>query len=519
VPRTTRTLLLTLWLLLTYGLIAAAQPPNPPTPDAQRPAPQSLTLTLLHTNDLHGHLLPFAYIETERNPNEQPSVGGAARRATLVRQLRRQIKNPVMLVDAGDTFTRGPLTNAYEGIADVEAMNAVGYELAAVGNNEFKAKDGVEINDAAGAQAALLQVVKRSRFPWICANAKDGKGAFLEGVQPYIVRVFNGVRVGFLGLTAPRSASYPQTKGWTISDPITVAKEWIPKARANCDVLIAVTHLGVDLDRQLVAQTAGIDAVVGGDSHTFLYKAAEVANTEGRLVPIVQDGEFGVNLGRFDLQFVRDADGHWRLAHYDYTLLPVGPELAEAPDVKEVLAPFVRPFETVIGWVDRVGKTPAERSRLTTQAVVDAMRNTTGADYALNPDGGGMFEVFRHNAVTRYDVYAALPFKNSMVVAELTGAEIQALLKAQPDTVVSGDQGRLDTARKYRVAFVDFIAKSVYNLAEERLQSTGRDIRDVVIGFLGLARRSKSGLTTVIESRRSGGFQPVESNQRLPVRP
>jgi hypothetical protein len=110
--------------------------------------------------------------------------------------------------------------------------------------------------------------------------------------------------------------------------------------------------------------------------------------------------------------------------------------------------------------------------------------------------------------VTRYDVYAALPFKNQMVVAELTGAEIQALLKAQPDTVVSGDIGRLDAARKYRVAFVDFIAKSVYNLAEERLQSTGRDIRDVVIGFLGLARRSKAGLKLLSRVEGAKGFNP-----------
>jgi 2',3'-cyclic-nucleotide 2'-phosphodiesterase (5'-nucleotidase family) len=82
-------------------------------------SPSELTLTVLHTNDLHGHVVPFAYVEKGRAPEEQPSVGGAARRATLVRRIRRETGNPVVLVDAGDTFTRGPLTNAYEGIADV----------------------------------------------------------------------------------------------------------------------------------------------------------------------------------------------------------------------------------------------------------------------------------------------------------------------------------------------------------------------------------------------------------------
>ena len=233
----------------------------------------AVTLTILHTNDLHGHILPFAYTEIERSKEEKASVGGAARRATLIRRLRKEIKNPTILVDSGDTFTRGPLTNAYEGVADIEAMNAVGYELGALGNNEFKAKDGIEAGDAAGAQFALLRFIKRSHFQWLCANAMDGKGAFLEGVQPFVVRQFptkdGVVRVGFLGLTAPRSASYPQTKGWKIIDPIAAAKEYIPLARAQCDVLIAVTHIGVPLDVQLAKETTGLDAIVGGDSHTF----------------------------------------------------------------------------------------------------------------------------------------------------------------------------------------------------------------------------------------------------------
>src|SRR5262249_10121164 len=100
------------------GTARAADPP---------PTVSELTLTILHDNDLHGHLFPFAYTEVGRSPQEQASVGGAARRATLIRRLRKSVRNPTILIDAGDTFTRGPLTNAYEGIADTEAMNTIGY--------------------------------------------------------------------------------------------------------------------------------------------------------------------------------------------------------------------------------------------------------------------------------------------------------------------------------------------------------------------------------------------------------
>lgn len=465
-----------LFCLAAFGL------PGHTAPTADQP--QSLTLTLLHDNDLHGHLFPFAYTEVGRSPNEQASVGGAARRATLIRQLKRQIKNPVMLIDSGDTFTRGPLTNAYEGIADTEAMNAVGYELAAVGNNEFKAKDGVDQNDALGAQAALLRVVRRSRFPWICANVRDEHGALLQGVEPFVVREFNGVRVGFLGLTTDRSGTYPQTKGWTFQDPVAAAKEWIPKARAECDMLIAVTHIGVDDDKRLAAQTVGLDAIVGGDSHTFLYQAVPVVNPNGITVPIVQDGEFGVNLGRFDLNFARDAQGQWHLVSSHDVLLPVGPKLAEAKDVVTALAPFVRPFQKVVGHLDRIAPTPETRTRQTTQVIVDALRRQTGADLALNPAGGGLFGVFHRTTVTQYDVYQVMSFHNNVVTARLTGAEIRALLAANPTTVVSGDTSSLADDQTYTVAFVDFIARTVYKLPEAQITDTGRDMRDVVIAYL-----------------------------------
>ncbi|MGI4791242.1 MAG: alkaline phosphatase family protein [Janthinobacterium lividum] len=490
------------------GIAVNADPPLQSTPS-------QITLTLLHDNDLHGHLLPFAYTEKAISSAEQPSVGGAARRATLIRQLRTQIKNPVMLIDSGDTFTRGPLCNAYEGIADTEAMNAIGYDLAAIGNNEFKAKDGADQTDAVGSQAALLQVVKRSRFPWVCANAVDGKGAFLEGVQPYVVRDFGGVRIGFLGLTAARSASYPQTKGWTISDPIAAAKQWIPEARRHCDVLIAVTHIGADIDQELAAQTTGLDAIVGGDSHTYLYKALEVVNPAGVKVPIVQDGEFGVRLGRFDLHLARDGAGHWRLASCTDVLLPIGPNIAEAADVQAVLASYVEPFQAVVGHLGSIASTPAGRDRQTTQVVVDALREETGADFAFNPLVGGFFEVFRHPAVTRYDVYAVMPFHNNVVTMTMTGAEVGALLKAQPGTVASGDTNHLNEGKSYRVAFVDYMAHSVYDLPAANLQDTGLDIRDVVIASLGKSKVTAAGHRNVIifvtDGLRAGSVNQTDS--------
>ncbi len=444
-------------------------------------AQNKLDLTILHTNDLHGHILPFAYTEPERSKNEQPSVGGAARRATLIRDIKRHAKNPVMVIDTGDTATRGPLTNAYEGLADIEAMNAGGYDLGCLGNNEFKLKDAAEQNDAPGAEAALLLMLKHSRFQWVGANVANEKGTPLEGVHPYVIREFNGVRVGFLGLTAPRSGTYPQTKGWTFSEPNTVAAQWVPIMRKHCDIVIAVTHIGVDLDKSLAATVPGIDAIVGGDSHTFLYRA-EIVNG----VPIVQTGEFGVNLGKFDLHFEQSATG-WKLTHYDYALLPVGPGLKEAGDVKAVADRYAKPLQNEIVATlssDAVGKTPEERTRKTSEIIALALKRATNADLGLHVLGDGFFDVFRSQKLSRYDLLAVMPFKNRAATVQLTGAQIAALQTKVKNVIIAGNTAPLDPTRTYKVAVIDFTATVALGLPPADVTDTGVDVREAVIAGL-----------------------------------
>ncbi len=445
-------------------------------------AQEKLDLTILHTNDLHGHTLPFAYTEPERSKDEQQSVGGAARRATLIRELKKKAKNPVMVIDLGDVATRGPLTNAYEGIADIEALNATGYDIGTIGNNEFKLKDAAERFDAAGAQNALLQVLRRSHFPWVCANAGVGeaaKGELIPGVHPYLVREINGVRVGFLGLTAPRSNGYPQVKGWWVGDPVEAAKKWVPIVRKNCDVLVALTHIGVDDDKK-IAEVPGIDAIVGGDSHTFLYKPLVING-----VPIVQTGEFGVNLGKFDLHFAKTPNG-WKLTSYDYALLPITSRIKEAKDVKAVTDAYAAPLRdapAVTLPTCFLGATPDERTRRTSEAIAAALAKATNSEIGLHVEGDGLFEVFRTEKLTRYDIWAVMPFKNKVATLTMTGAELTELKQKNKDVIFSAPVS--DPAKLYTVAMVDFTATGTLKIDASRL-SVGGDLREAVIA--GLAR-------------------------------
>lgn len=299
-------------------------------------ATQTFRLTVLHTNDLHGMLLPHNYKSEAYTNQSEDNVGGLARRAFLINQIRSASKDHVLYIDLGDIFTRGPWHLLYFGEPEVEALNHLGCAAMTVGNNEFKA------NLTASSQEVFKKLNRQSKFPWLAANLTvSATGKPVEGVRPFVVRTIGGVRVGLLGLTAPRAKDYPQTKGWTISDPIEAAREWVPKARKECDVLIAMTHIGYDLDRELAAKVKGIDAIVGGDSHTLLEKPDWVASPDGRKVPIVQAGELGVWLGRLDLTFDKQGSA-WKLSSASGRTLKLDKTVKEDPAMKKLLENWVK---------------------------------------------------------------------------------------------------------------------------------------------------------------------------------
>lgn len=296
-------------------------------------ASNTAKLTILHTNDLHGMMKPFNYIAINRYIGGD--VGGLARRSTLINQIRESSVNPVFTIDCGDIFTRGPWHSKHMGVPEIEAMNMMKYDMMCVGNNEFKAT-----NDAEYSQRQMLKLMRRSKFPWLAANLTVGDTEVpVEGVHPFITRDIGGLVVGFLGLTTPKSRDYGQTKGWTISDPYEAAAKWVPIARKECDILIAVTHLGAQMDQMLASKVAGIDAIIGGDSHTFIPKAITVKNPEGHDVPIVQAGEQGVVIGQLDLEFV-NKDG-WHLVRTNSQLIRITSAIKEDAKMNQLLDRFL----------------------------------------------------------------------------------------------------------------------------------------------------------------------------------
>jgi 5'-nucleotidase/UDP-sugar diphosphatase len=470
-------------------------------------AGRRLELTLLHTNDIHGHMLPYDY-------GDQVDVGGAARRATLIDRIKRETHHPLLVVDSGDTITRGPLWTQFRGTLDIDVMNAVGYDLAAIGNNEFKVMEDTR------AQGVLLDLVRRSHFPWLCANAFDGSGAYLPGVKPYLVREIEGVKVAFLGLTAPRSATYPQTVGWKITDPLAVAPKLLPGIRKEADIVIAVTHIGYGMDLQLAGENMDLDAVVGGDSHTYLPAMTLVQRaidprmpvSRRKPIPVVQDGEFGHDLGRLDLTFEQTASGAWELRDCQWRTIPITSALPERADISTLIERQAAPLRRPVGTLDVPGRTAAERDLSTRRLIATALKAETGADVGLQP-AGSLFGEWKSGPISRYDVTYVLPFPNHVVVATVkgadllpalteegmatAGAEVRARSGSGPAEVWVGG-APLDPARGYRVAMEDYHASQSPTIKNAPAE-TGDDVRDLVVRWVQRGARAAS-----LGARRSG---------------
>lgn len=271
------------------------------------------TLTILHTNDFHG-----------------ADYAALARRAAMIERIRAKGGN-VLLLDAGDVWTRGPHAEAFHGEPEFAALNAMSYDALTLGNNEFKGSAEPET-----AKAILFARIAQASFPCLCANITPvGGAAGFPGVRPFIVKEIGGLRIAILGLTSAKVALYDQAEGFAVTDPLAAAKQIVPQAAERADLVMALTHIGLRNDMRLARSIPGLAAIVGGDSHLPLHKALMV-----RGVPIVQAGAEGRFLGRLDLRF-EQSQGVWSLDRARGRLIRLDGRIEEDAEIKALLQRYL----------------------------------------------------------------------------------------------------------------------------------------------------------------------------------
>lgn len=249
-------------------------------------------LVVLHVGDTHSHLEP------ERSGQEQ-GLGGVIERAAYIDSVRASIgRGRVLLLHAGDFSQGTSYFTLLKGDVEIRLINDLGYDAITLGNHEFD--NGIE---------ELTRRLKKVKCPVLCANYDFSAFELGKYVKPYTIVRRGGMKIGIFGLLTDISTVVEKTTADRLPHlgDMESAKKWSDylKNQRGCDVVIALTHLGLKgfkfSDELLARECGNIDYIVGGHSHTFIKEPVHVEDPQGKVVPIVHAGCWGLKVGKLDI--------------------------------------------------------------------------------------------------------------------------------------------------------------------------------------------------------------------------
>jgi len=253
-------------------------------------------LTILHTNDVHSHIEPFP-----DNDPKYAGLGGVVRRAALIKKIRAEEKN-VLLLDAGDIFQGTPYFNLYGGELEFKLMSMMGYDASTIGNHDFD--NGID---------GLVSQLPHANFPFINCNYDFSDTAMNGKTIPHKIFIKEGIKIGVFGVGIELEGLVDKKMyGNTIyQNPIEKAAKaaYYLRIEEKCDLVICLSHLGYTSrggkinDVELAKQSKNIDLIIGAHTHTFLDTPLEYENSDKKKVLVAQVGWAGIKLGRIDYVF------------------------------------------------------------------------------------------------------------------------------------------------------------------------------------------------------------------------
>ncbi|EBS5698510.1 bifunctional UDP-sugar hydrolase/5'-nucleotidase [Salmonella enterica subsp. enterica serovar Stanley] len=438
-------------------------------------------ITILHTNDHHGHFWRSEYGEY-----------GLAAQKTLVDSIRKEVAQEggsVLLLSGGDINTGVPESDLQDAEPDFRGMNLIGYDAMAVGNHEFD-----------NPLTVLRQQEKWAKFPFLSANIYQ-KSTGERLFKPWAIFTRQDIKIAVIGLTTDDTAKIGNPEYFTdieFRKPAEEAKVVIQELNMNekPDVIIATTHMGhydngdhgsnapgdVEMARSLPAGSLAM--IVGGHSQDPVCMASEnkkqvnyvpgtpCAPDKQNGIWIVQAHEWGKYVGRADFEF---RNGEMKMVNYQ--LIPVNlkkkvtwdngkservlytPEIAENPQMLSLLTPFQNKgkaqLEVKIG--SENGLLEGDRSKVRFvqtnmgRVILAAQIARTGADFGVM-SGGGIRDSIEAGDITYKSVLKVQPFGNIVVYADMSGKEVVDYLTAVA-------QMKPDSGAYPQFANVSFVAK------------------------------------------------------------
>lgn len=390
-----RTVLSFLLLVSLCGIVQAGEP---------------VKITILHTNDIHGDYLPSKATWLD----QEPDIGGFEALSYYVKIERERAANSLLL-DAGDIMTGSMICDieyqgAYGG-ALIAMMNLVGYDGMIPGNHEF---------DISASNFRALENV--AEFPVFCANMAKGNEPLTE--KAYHLYNLNGLNVGVIGLTyhpMRGMVSDPNLEGFDSIAPENVLDSLIAEIDTLTDVIIVLSHLGLDYDRRVARTTDGLDLIVGGHSHIELHEP-ELVNG----VLIVQAGSNCRFLGRIELSVNDD-----RVVDYNAELIPMLVENIDPdPEISTMVLQFSSEIDKMYGKVlgklkERWENNHGEEATIGNW-VTDIIKKRLYTDLAI-VNSGAIRKDLGPGDITVRDIHEMLPFDNRIVTFGCTGRQLKSI--------------------------------------------------------------------------------------------
>jgi 5'-nucleotidase len=335
-----------------------------------KPTAQLNRITLIGTADLQGHLnADSRSVRITESGTKIKVAGGISRIATMIKQIKQNTQNPVIVLSSGDDLM-GRYFHQFNGKAIYALMGISGYEVVALGNHEFDRGPGV-----------LAEALADVDFTTLCSDLVVRDTVMADSCRPYLLKDYQGTRVGFFSLMTEdfpviTLAGKVAIKGGSAAaarDMVKTLKE------QGAQLIIAVTHIGSAKDKQLAVEVQGIDIIFGGHSHDYLAQLARINNTL-----IVNGGEKGPALVRLDVAV--DAQGRLIPSSADYTLIPVTGDIPPDPNVEGHLARYWQklPATTVVGATDREWDLSKKALRSKESAVADLITDMIRSRFTVD---------------------------------------------------------------------------------------------------------------------------------------
>jgi len=418
--------------LLVGSLVACSGSRPPPAAAVEADIAH---LVVAHTNDLHAHFSPN---RASWLPG-QPDIGGFVEISAHVNALEKTHgTDKVLVLDGGDVLTGTPLmefeTRGARGGAMLDFMEEAGVDAWVLGNHEF---------DLGYANIAAL--VDASRIPVLSANldAVDGSGdPGIRGLKDHHIFERSGLKIGVFGLTTHGLAhltSGSATENMKVRKVQEVAVEQVAILEPQVDLVVALTHIGIEQDEALAEAVPGIDLIVGGHSHTPLYEPRKVGSTW-----IVQAGSYARYLGVAQMT-VKDG----QIQGFSSSLRDLIPGNSEVQPSAEVVSLQARWTEEVssrfdqgVGVVtDTLGRRPGADSPLGRWSA-DMLRDFAEVQVGIYNPGGLRSDLVK-GELSRRDLYEIYPFSNTVVRFEVSGEELIGLLLRNATAELEGGRSAM----------------------------------------------------------------------------